>query len=112
VLLHILSLLLVLLRSAEKPAEKPFFLSLCGFGLRSGVLSTEQTGGSLVACDETEAEVTLTVEALAENIRSEYQLFYRPRNLKRDGQFHHITLVGPPRVARIVGQSGYYALTK
>jgi hypothetical protein len=32
--------------------------------------------------------------------------------LKRDGSFHRIVLVGPPRVAAIVGQSGYYALPK
>jgi Ca-activated chloride channel homolog len=73
---------------------------------------TEQTGGSVVLCGGSEAEVSHAIDALATGIRSEYQLFYRPQSLKRDGSFHRIVLVGPPRVAAIVSQSGYYALPK
>jgi Ca-activated chloride channel homolog len=73
---------------------------------------TEQTGGSVIVCGASEVEVSHAIDALATDIRSEYQLFYRPQNLKRDGSFHRIVLVGPPRVAAIVGQSGYYALPK
>ena len=73
---------------------------------------TEQTGGSVIVCGASELEVDHAVDALATDIRSEYQLFYRPQKLKRDGSFHRIVLVGPPRVATIVGQSGYYALPK
>ena len=73
---------------------------------------TEQTGGSVILCGGSEVEVSHAIDALATDIRNEYQLFYRPQNLKRDGSFHRIVLVGPPRVAAIVGQSGYYALPK
>jgi Ca-activated chloride channel homolog len=71
---------------------------------------TDQTGGSVILSSGSEAEMRHALDSLAEDIRSEYQLFYRPKNLKRDGSFHRIVLVGPPRVAAIVGQSGYYAL--
>ncbi len=71
---------------------------------------TEQTGGSVILRGGSEVEVRHAIDALATEIRSEYQLFYRPQNLKRDGSFHRVVLVGPSRVAAIVGQSGYYAL--
>ena len=73
---------------------------------------TEQTGGSIIFCGGSKSEVSHAIDALATDVRSEYQLFYRPQNLKRDGSFHRIVLVGPARVAAIVGQSGYYALPK
>jgi Ca-activated chloride channel family protein len=73
---------------------------------------TEQTGGGVTLSNGSEAEMRHALDSLAEEIRSEYQLFYRPKNLKRDGSFHRIVLTGPPRVATIIGQSGYYALPK
>jgi Ca-activated chloride channel homolog len=87
-------------------------LSDLSMGRRTLLKLTEQTGGSVVLCGGPEVEVLHAIDALATNIRSEYQLIYRPRSLKRDGSFHRIVLVGPPRVAAIVGQSGYYALPK
>jgi Ca-activated chloride channel homolog len=80
-------------------------------GIRALRKLSEQTGGSIIHCDRSDAEVGHTIEALATDIRNEYQLFYRPKNLKRDGSFHRIILVGPSRVAAIIGQSGYYALS-
>jgi Ca-activated chloride channel homolog len=79
-------------------------------GLRTLRKLSEQTGGTILPCDGSDVEVRHTIDALAAEVRSEYQLFYRPKNSKRDGSFHRIVLVGPPRVAAIVGQSGYYAL--
>ncbi len=73
---------------------------------------TEQTGGSVILSTGSDADMRHALDSLAAEIRSEYQLFYRPKNLKRDGSFHRIVLAGPPRVAAIVGQSGYYALPK
>ena len=87
-------------------------LSDLSMGHRTLRKLTEQTGGSVILCGGSEVEVSHAIDALATVIRSEYQLFYRPQNLKRDGSFHRIVLVGPPRVAAIVGQSGYYALPK
>ena len=72
----------------------------------------EQTGGEVILCGRSEDEISHAVGALATEFRNGYQLFYRPQNLKRDGSFHRIVLVGPPRVAAIVAQSGYYALPK
>ena len=87
-------------------------LSELSMGHRTLRNLTEQTDGSIILCGGSEVEVSHALGALATDIRSEYQIFYRPQNLKRDGSFHRITLVGPPRVAAIVGQSGYYALPK
>jgi Ca-activated chloride channel homolog len=81
-------------------------------GSRALRTMAEQTGGSIIPCGGSELEVRQAIDSLATHIRNEYQLFYRPRDLKRDGSFHRIVLVGPPRVADIVGQSGYYALPK
>jgi Ca-activated chloride channel homolog len=79
-------------------------------GSRALRTMAEQTGGSIIPCGGSEPEVRHAIDSLASDLRNEYQLFYRPRNLKRDGSFHRIVLVGPPRVASIIGQSGYYAL--
>jgi VWFA-related protein len=87
-------------------------LSDLSMGFRALRTLSEQTGGSIIQCDGADVEVRHTIDALAADIRSEYQLFYRPKNLKRDGSLHRIVLVGPPRVAAIVGQSGYYALAQ
>lgn len=87
-------------------------LSELSVGQRTLRKMTDQTGGGVIRCGGSEVEVSHAIDALATNIRSEYQLFYRPQNLKRDGSFHRVVLVGPPRVAAIVGQSGYYALPK
>jgi VWFA-related protein len=87
-------------------------LSDLSMGHRTLRKLTEETGGSVIQCGGSEVEVSHAIDALATDIRSEYQLFYRPQTLKRDGSFHRIVLVGPSRVAAIVGQSGYYALPK
>jgi len=87
-------------------------LSDLSMGHRTLRKLTEQTGGSIIVCGGSEAEVRQAMNSLAADVRSEYLLFYRPKNLKRDGSFHRIVLVGPPRVADIVGQSGYYALPR
>jgi Ca-activated chloride channel homolog len=90
----------------------PSSLSDLSTGQRSLRELTEMTGGGLLEHGGTDAEIRLGVEALAAEIRSEYLLSYRPANLKHDGKFHRITLVGPQKVANIVAQSGYYALAR
>lgn len=70
---------------------------------------TEQTGGRVIQSNVPEAEMKVTLDKLEGDLRDEYQLFYRPKSLKHDGSFHQIVLVGPPRAANIVNQSGYYA---
>jgi Ca-activated chloride channel homolog len=45
------------------------------------------------------------------DLRNQYLLLYRPKTLIHNGAFHKIVLVGPERVANIVGTSGFYAPT-
>lgn len=71
----------------------------------------EQTGGRLIRGGVPEAEMNANLDGIESELREEYRLFYRPRNLKRDGSFHRIVLVGSARVASITAQSGYYAPT-
>jgi VWFA-related protein len=73
---------------------------------------TERTSGRVIRADVPEAERKEEIERLINDLRQEYQLFYRPRGLKHDGAFHRITLVGPKRVTSIDAQSGYYAPTR
>jgi hypothetical protein len=42
-------------------------------------------------------------------MRNQYRIAYKPAELKHDGAFHEIELVGPDRVKSITVRSGYYA---
>ena len=70
---------------------------------------TEGTGGHVIQADEPEIERKNDVQRLIEDLRHEYELFYYPKDLKHDGKFHRIVLLGPNRVSSIDAQSGYYA---
>lgn len=72
---------------------------------------TEETGGRLFFTDGLEAERHVEIDAAAMDLKNEYLLLYRPARLKHDGSFHKIVLVGPKRVATIVGTSGFYDST-
>ena len=70
---------------------------------------TEQTGGRLFYADDPEDEIKADINTVELDLRNEYFLLYRPKTLIHDGAFHKIILVGPARVAQIVGTSGFYA---
>lgn len=70
---------------------------------------TERTGGRVIRAYASEADRSADITRLINDLREEYVLFYRPKDLKHDGTFHRIVLVGPKRVASINAQSGYYA---
>ena len=70
---------------------------------------TERTGGRILREEEPDAEKKADIVRLSNDLRQEYELFYRPKDLKHDGAFHRIVLVGLKRVASIDAQSGYYA---
>lgn len=70
---------------------------------------TERTGGRVIRAYFSEAGRKAEIARLINDLREEYVLFYRPKDLKHDGAFHRIVLLGPKRVARIDAQSGYYA---
>jgi Ca-activated chloride channel family protein len=70
---------------------------------------TEGTGGRVIQADESEIERKSEIQRLINDLRHEYELFYRPKDLKHDGAFHRIVLLGPNRVSSIDAQSGYYA---
>ena len=72
-------------------------------------LLTGQTGGRLFPIDSPGTDVHADIETLAAELRNEYFLLYRPKNLKHDGAFHSIVLVGPGRVSTLTGTSGFYA---
>lgn len=71
-----------------------------------------QTGGHVFRDDESETEIHDDLEMIEGNLRYEYRLIYRPPQLRHDGSFHSVVVVGPQRVAKISVQSGYYAATQ
>jgi VWFA-related protein len=70
---------------------------------------TEDTGGRVIQADEPEIEGKSEIQRLIEDLRHEYELLYHPKDLKHDGKFHRIVLLGPNRASSIDAQSGYYA---
>jgi VWFA-related protein len=77
-------------------------------GTSTLLLLTEQTGGRLFYADDAEGDIRNDIKAVESDLRSVYYLLYRPKTLLRDGAFHKIVLVGPQRVAQIMGTSGFY----
>jgi Ca-activated chloride channel family protein len=71
-----------------------------------------QTGGRVFRDQDSETEAYADLQSIQADLRSRYRLIYRPDDLKRDGSFHRITLVGPRRVESLNIRSGYYAPTK
>jgi Ca-activated chloride channel family protein len=68
-----------------------------------------KTGGRVFHADESEAEADRDLRTIVAEVRNGYRLVYKPAELKHDGAFHSIELIGPDRVARIHVRSGYYA---
>jgi len=71
-----------------------------------------ETGGDVMPVQISAEGLNLTLDPLISDLMNEYQLFYRPKNFTHNGAFHRIVLVGPTRVAEVIGQSGYYAPTR
>ena len=70
---------------------------------------TEETGGRLFYANEPQGNIQADLDTVRLDLKNEYLILYRPKQLKHDGAFHRIVLSGPERVAKIVGTSGYYA---
>lgn len=69
----------------------------------------EQTGGRVFRSNGPPEEIADDLRTVDADLRNQYQLVYKPTELKHDGAFHEIGLLGPDRVARIHVRSGYYA---
>ena len=68
-----------------------------------------QTGGRVFHADDSEAAIYADLRAIEADRRDQYRLVYKPAELKHDGSFHEIELLGPERVDHIAVRSGYYA---
>lgn len=83
-----------------------------GASLSGGALLarlTGETGGQVFRGDDSQEAVDEDLRIIEDGLRNQYRLIFRPANLKRDGTFHRITLLGPDRAKQIKVQSGYYA---
>jgi Ca-activated chloride channel family protein len=68
----------------------------------------DETGGRLFFTANSVAGVHTEMETVASDLRSEYMMFYKPKQLAHDGAYHQIVLVGPSRVRSMVGTTGFY----
>lgn len=68
-----------------------------------------ETGGQMFRGDDSQQAVDEDLRIIEDGLRNRYRLIFRRANLKPDGTFHRITLLGPDRVKQIGVQSGYYA---
>jgi hypothetical protein len=68
-----------------------------------------EAGGRVFNDNASEAEICEGLRTIGGNLRNQYQLVYRSEELKHNGSFHGITLIGPVRVHSITVRSGYYA---
>jgi Ca-activated chloride channel homolog len=69
----------------------------------------EETGGRVFHGRDSADQVAADLSTIEADLRDQYRLVYKPADLKHDGAFHHIALIGPERVAHINARSGYYA---
>lgn len=70
---------------------------------------TAQTGGRVFRDNSSDGEIYEDLCVIEASMRNQYRIAYKPAELKHDGSFHHIVLVGPERVDRVTVRSGYYA---
>lgn len=70
---------------------------------------TEQTGGRVFTPDGSAAATDAALQLIEADMRNEYWLVYRPKNLLHDGRFHSIAILGADRAENITTRSGYYA---
>jgi Ca-activated chloride channel homolog len=68
-----------------------------------------QTGGRVFHAGDSQTEIDSDLRTIEADLRNEYRLVYKPAELKHDGSFHRIVLLGPDRVESIQVRSGYYA---
>jgi Ca-activated chloride channel homolog len=83
--------------------------SMSSTGLRTLMDLTSETGGRLFHEDEPDAGIDEDLRIIEADLRNQYHLVYKPAELKRDGSFHRIAIIGPDRVNSITVRSGYYA---
>lgn len=70
---------------------------------------TSQTGGCVFRDNDSDAGIYEDLRIIEADLRDQYRLVYKSPNLKHDGSFHRINLIGPDRAERITVRSGYYA---
>jgi len=68
-----------------------------------------QTGGRVFSEEDSEAAIDEDLRTIEADLRNQYRLIYNPAQIRHDGAFHRIVLLGPDRVASINVRSGYYA---
>ena len=70
-----------------------------------------QTGDRVFNDDDSETEIDNDLRIIEADLRNQYRLVYKPKELKHDGSFHRIEVQGSDRVGSIVIRTGYYAPT-
>jgi Ca-activated chloride channel homolog len=78
-------------------------------GARTLAELASQTGGRVFFDDDSDAGIFNDLRIIEADLRNQYRLIYKPENLKHDGSFHRIDLLGPERTGNITVRSGYYA---
>ena len=68
-----------------------------------------QTGGRVFSDEDSDAAIDEDLRTIEADLRNQYRLIYNPAQIRHDGSFHHIALLGPDRVPTIHVRSGYYA---
>ena len=77
----------------------------------SGTLAqlARETGGRVFSYNQSADGVDDDLREIEANLRNQYRIIYKPPELKHDGSFHRIELMGPDRVEKLTVRSGYYA---
>jgi VWFA-related protein len=69
----------------------------------------EQTGGRVFNGAESGDEIENDLRVIEADLRNQYRLIYNPSEIKADGSFHRVDMMGPDRAPSISVRSGYYA---
>ena len=91
---------------AFRAESKPAFFS-SGPGMLEEL--TSQSGGRVFYDDASQAEIYRDLLVVEADLRDQYRLVYKPADLKSDGSFRHVELLGPERATSIRVRAGYYA---
>jgi Ca-activated chloride channel family protein len=68
-----------------------------------------QSGVRVFYDDDSDAAIEDDLRTIDTDLHNRYRLVYRPPQMKHDGSFHQVVLLGPERVASLTARSGYYA---
>ena len=68
-----------------------------------------QTGGRVFQNPASDTETETDLRLIEADLRNQYRLVYNPAQIRPDGSFHRIDLLGPDRAGTITVRSGYYA---